>query len=378
MKSKSFSCLLSVIAAFCLIPVVAHGGVSDSPNFNAGIEIQVPGDTVYVCLGTSIQLIVTGGTDYQWTPAGDFDNAQNDTVTLTPSASQWYFVEGIVADSTCVDSVFALLIEPDVEIITSDPIRICPEDEVQVTLEADYPITSVSWMPETSVSDPNSVVPILSPDTTTEYVATVTIGTCDVTDTIVIDVVPFSFTLNTPDTVFICVGEKATMQTTLSPDTANLVWEPLDSTIVILPGTGLAEVNPTVSTTYTATASYDICEKAIPVFVRVDSLPTDLEIDIIPEKDMYCQGEVVTLISPMYTLLHFPDITHQWEPANMIDTDPTNLNIGVTLQDTTLFQRLTINNACRDTNELLVNVIPFNIPLSVNDTTLCPGESFTV
>src|SRR5690606_31958189 len=48
------------------------------------------------------------------------------------------------------------------------------------------------------------------------------------------------------------------------------------------------------------------------------------------------------------------------------------------LLDTTLYIRENFNNACMSKDSILINVVPPSVPLSVTDTTLCPGEMFQV
>ena len=60
------------------------------------------------------------------------------------------------------------------------------------------------------------------------------------------------------------------------------------------------------------------------------------------------------------------------------DTPGTTGNVRVIIRDTTTFVRQANNNACVDTSELQINAIPPEVPLSLNDTAACPGETFQV
>ncbi|MEP6647990.1 MAG: T9SS type B sorting domain-containing protein, partial [Saprospiraceae bacterium] len=101
---------------------------------------------------------------------------------------------------------------------------------------------------------------------------------------------------------------------------------------------------------------------------------------IAPFKPYYCQGEIVALFSPSYDTLNFPDLTFEWMPANdnSFNSPKDLLNAALTLLDTTLYIRNNINNACVSSDSILIYVVPSGVPISVSDTTLCPGEKFNV
>jgi hypothetical protein len=100
---------------------------------------------------------------------------------------------------------------------------------------------------------------------------------------------------------------------------------------------------------------------------------------VIPLKDPYCAGEQVTIFAQRADTMKYPDIMFDWFPKNGQIEDSTNTgNVFVTLQDTTMFFRVMKNNACLDTSRITLNVIPPDLPLSVMDTTLCPGDVFMV
>ncbi|MDX1410130.1 MAG: hypothetical protein R3330_18400, partial [Saprospiraceae bacterium] len=152
-------------------PAVA---LCDSLEIRLGDSTLVNGDTLFVCTGTSISLTVTGGISYDWTPAGDFDDPTSPVPLLTPSASQWYFVDvRDELDNTCRDSIFAQLFDPTFEVNLSRTDTICPGDEVIATYTANGPITGITWEPEDSVFTPDNIdSTVLAPTETTEYIVT--------------------------------------------------------------------------------------------------------------------------------------------------------------------------------------------------------------
>lgn len=178
------------------------------------------------------------------------------------------------------------------------------------------------------------------------------------------------------DTLFICKGEEVILTTTVFGETGTISWSPADTTLS--DPTSLAPIaDPTITTTYIITNDLGFCVARDTVTVRVDSIPTDLSISIAPEKDFYCEGEIVALFSPSFDSLSYPDILFNWVPKNNTYlTSDSLLNTSLNLRDTTLYIREVTNNGCTSSDSILINVVPASVPLSVMDTTLCPGSSF--
>lgn len=361
--------LLLTALAFC-VEINAASTSSDS------ISIQPDLDSILVCPDGEVTLSVIGGSDYNWAPAQDFDDPNGDTVVLTPSASQWYYVTGTRNDSVYTDSIYVSFAEFSVLVSTTD--TICPLDEVTVTFQSNGTISEVSWNTEDGVEDIESTSgTVITPLETTEYIVTALIDDCTFTDTFTINVVPFRFQLISEDTIFLCLGDSGTIRHSLMPLGANVVWSPLDTTIT-LQSPVIASVKPTISATYSATATFENCVLTTTTFVRVDSLP-DTALVVVPLMDPYCAGEMITIFAERADTMKYPDIVFDWYPKDGQIQDSTNTgNVFVVLQDTTTFYRVMTNNACLDTSSVTVNVIPPDIPLSVTDTTLCPGDQFQV
>ncbi len=368
---------------FCVFALHVNITSTSAATLADSIHIQPDVDSIYVCPGGTVTLSVDVGSDFNWSPAEDFDDPTAQTVVLTPSASQWYYVTATVDDSVCTDSIYVTIPSsmPTFSVQVSTLDTVCPLDIVSVSFMSSETITEISWNTTDGVDDSESVIGTdIAPLETTEYIVTVVAGGCTLSDTFTIEVVPFRFRLNTPDTIYLCLGDAGNISHNLFPPGINITWSLLDSTIEILTQT-LARVNPTVSTTYSATAMFEGCVLTTTTFVRVDSLP-DTALVVIPLMDPYCAGEMITIFAERADTMKYPDIMFQWSiiptSGSQIEDSTNTGNIFVTLQDTTQFFRVMTNNACIDTSSVMVNVIPPDIPLSVMDTTLCPGDMFMV
>ncbi|MEP6794699.1 MAG: T9SS type B sorting domain-containing protein [Saprospiraceae bacterium] len=235
----------------------------------------------------------------------------------------------------------------------------------------------IHWSPANVFIDSLGEAATVMPQESGWYYATVGSKTCGAKDSVYFNLAIVDIT--NPDTVFICKDDQgAILHGTLEGLATAFKWIPTDS--LSNPNSLNPVAKPIVTTTYILQSNIGVCTAIDRVVVRVDSLPADMHIDIAPFKDHYCAGEKVALFSPSFDSLDFPDIAFNWIPYTngTFDSDNGILNAALTLQDTTLYIRENFNNACRSTDSILINVVPSSVPISVSDTTLCPGESFNV
>jgi gliding motility-associated-like protein len=104
---------------------------------------------------------------------------------------------------------------------------------------------SYSWSPTTAVSNPSIANPVLTPQQTTNYILTATLGTCTVQRTVTVTVFEGA-TANAGPDFTILIGDIITLQGTASVGT--YLWTPatgLSSATILTP-----TANPAVTTTY--------------------------------------------------------------------------------------------------------------------------------
>lgn len=336
------------------------------------------GDTTYVCEGTSLNLEATGGENYSWSPAADFSDPNSAMTSLTPSESQWYYVTGDVADSTCTDSLFVVLFDPEYTFTPETTDSVCQHLGLNVQIEANAPFEIFSVVPPAGFQDLGNGNYLFQPDQSTIYTVTLMVGNCQFEEQLEVPVIPFSVEVMPEDSLYLCLGESGNIDLDVSPNNINLTWSPIDTTITIAPDNESAVVNPTVTTTYTIIAEGPKCSDTIDIVAKVDSLP-ELTFNLIVEKPFYCEGEIVTIYSEFADPEKYPDIKFQWMPDDGQIQDSLNTeNVAIMLRDTTIFQRVTMNGGCIDTMEIKIDVVPALIPLSLTDTLVCPGDQFQV
>lgn len=422
------------------------------------VEINLGQDTAFLCVGGSVNLQAEGAAQYFWNPVPIFDNPSSNAPLVTPTESGWVQVEGNILDCTDVDSIYLQIIDPMVEIETEDPLAICVGDTIQLTAFNNVGNQGISWTPEFSVSDPNIATPEFFPEVPTDYVASISIAGCTVSDTISVDVdflnipaitgdtaicqnfpVPLavlenpdtttstyawspmegledttipdpiaipdvtttyqlittvdnmacadtsSFTVtvipadveiqNSIDTVQICLGETVDLNAFTSTGNAeNFTWSPDDGSLSTTDELNVI-ASPDVTTQYFATLTIGACTVIDSIVVQVDSLPTDLSLIVDPLEDSYCEGELVTITSPIYDPANFQNIEHEWIGLG-IESGDSLYNLVLTTVDTFTYQRITTSGACQDIQEVTLNVITSeSLTITPAEPVICAGES---
>lgn len=149
-----------------------------------GSELTAQSDTLVSCSSDSIQLLSRKSEFYQWTPSGNISNpalqhpkAKNDSVST-------YMVNLRNGRCETTDTLRIRVVNNSIDSL-SDTV-LCKGDSVQLFAKGG---TQYLWSPATGVSNPNISQPILSPDSTTQYVVTIS-SNCTSYDTLVVTVKP--------------------------------------------------------------------------------------------------------------------------------------------------------------------------------------------
>ncbi len=102
-------------------------------------------DTVLVCEGNGAQMNANGAADYFWQPPGIFSDPNISNPIVTPLTSQWVTVSGTLGVCSDIDSVFLLLIDPQVNIFPEGTINICQGDSVILTATNNVNNSNLQW-----------------------------------------------------------------------------------------------------------------------------------------------------------------------------------------------------------------------------------------
>jgi gliding motility-associated-like protein len=337
----------------------------------------VPLGSVDLCEGNSVQLQAmnnVGNTNLEWSPSGTLDSDDQEIVTATPNVGTTVYTATVtISGCSATDDVTVTVDAFDFPTLTTTDTLICQGQSVQLANNIPITTTTYEWTPNEALSPSNTVSgPLATPLVTTTYTleATSASGFCSDIATVDIEVIPAEVTIMPEDTAYICKGELTTL--TASTTTGMVEWTPS----IGLSDTSSLTVTVDIDESYWYYASMTVgaCTVTDSVYVRVDSIP-DLPIQAIPDDAPYCPGEIITLISPTYEPLDYPDIEHIWMPGLGAESDLENLNLVITTVETVTFVRTTTNNACVQQDEITIDVVDAgDIQLAWSDTTICAGE----
>ena len=327
----------------------------------AQITIHVYDDAVNampdttICLGTSVQLMAYGGTNYSWVSSPDMANPTSQTPTVTPTSDAYYFVDITTIHGCIIRDSVQVTIVPDVPTpVLSNDTTICIGDTIQLYAQGG---DSIHWYPSTDLSSANSYTPDAFPEQNTTIYANF-YNVCGFsTDSVAIEIID-AFPEMPNDTI-ICPGTSVTLQAT-GADT--YLWTP--SQFVDNPTSATVVASPDETTIFHV-ATTNICgqgEGQITVQVY------DENIDIIPDSTV-CIGMSIQLWST-------GGVQYTWQPTTGM-TGENTATPSVTPNSTTDYiVNITTSNGCllKDTTTVtVITTIPQ--PVLPNDTLICAGDT---
>ena len=229
------------------------------------LPIAETGTNITICSGSSVNLYVSGGYSYSWSPSTGlnatnvFNPIANPTSTTTYTVTVTGFNGCTATDQLTVN--VSSLITANAGADTS----ICHGSSTSLITSGG---TSYAWSPSTGLSATNVPNPTASPTTITTYVVTVTDSNgCTNTDDVIVNVNSLP-NANAGNDVSICVGSSIGLS---ASGGTSYSWSPsigLSSTTVSNPS-----ANPSASTAYTVTVTdASGCTDTDDVLVTVNSV----------------------------------------------------------------------------------------------------------
>ncbi len=336
-----------------------------------------------ICIGQSVQTRILGLStlSYVWTPTTGVSNPNIMEPIITPSVTTTYFVTATATTGCFSASKFFTInvYKPPILSTDSPYVKTCTGLPVQLGVyhPADTIAYQYLWSPITYLNSSTIFNPIVDPLLPGDYTYTVNVNPyalllgCGSTDTIHVHVLPNDFTLHNSDTV-ICLGQSFTANVTGGSAEFNWLWTP--STGVSVTTIPDATFTPTITTSYTLTATYAHCPDMVHGFnVEVDTLAHPVTIT-----DTICMGtsDTFNLAFPGSGTYHF-----LWTPATDVNND--TIPNAVVTPTTMGYQTWTVNvrpnaPACSVNDIINIFVIPNSFVISPTDTAICRGNSVQV
>ncbi|MBK9249746.1 MAG: hypothetical protein IPM69_16935 [Ignavibacteria bacterium] len=171
------------------------------------VTALVSSDTA-VCIGGSVRLAASGGTNYKWFPSDGLDNSTSSSPIASPTHDMIYTV--VVSSGYCTDSasVRVTLLTPPIADAGKDT-TICKGEIAEIGTTA-ISGNTYSWSPVNDLKSPNASKTLATPFVPTTYILTVhSADGCVNYDTVYVgrkNLTERSFTLQ-PDMVIILPGE---------------------------------------------------------------------------------------------------------------------------------------------------------------------------
>jgi gliding motility-associated-like protein len=200
-------------------------------------------DSVRICSGASATVTASGGSSYIWQPAPGLSSLTGPTVTLSPSASSWYYVEVFNACGGTPDSVFVEVVIPN--ITAGNDTIICPGEIAFAWAGGGV---SYVWEPQQFVTFSSGNTAVLLPQLSTTFTVYGTdqfgcVGTADV----FVELFPLPFVTTSPN-VFAFLGDPITISAQ-GNSTGIYYWAPTE--FLTCPNCQTTGVNTNQNMTYT-------------------------------------------------------------------------------------------------------------------------------
>ncbi|HZV69073.1 MAG TPA: gliding motility-associated C-terminal domain-containing protein [Saprospiraceae bacterium] len=292
-----------------------------------------------ICEGTSVSLQASGGTSYDWSTGASGSN-----IMVTPGVTTTYSVT--VTQGNCSDVASVQIVVNPVPVAGVSPDEsICQGGTAMLTASGG---NSYHWSNGANTSTIN-----VSPNTTTSYTVTVTIGDCDDIATVDVIVNPTPNASAGADED-ICEGETITLFASGLSGSGTYEWSTGETGASI-------DVDPTVTTSYTVTVTnqWDCFDTDV-VTVNVHPVPVA---NAGPDQDL-CDGSIATLTA---TGGSTPSSYHWSNGQN-------GSSITVSPGATTTYSVTITEFGCTDVDDVEVDVIPSPVANAGPDETACAGS----
>jgi gliding motility-associated-like protein len=340
-----------------------------------------------ICQGQHVDINAVGDTSfpgilfYRWTPGATI--TPTDTI-LRPTATPFVTTTYTLRDSTapalgCPVKSHAITItvynRPALT-VDSPLVKTCVGVPVDLHVYgAAGTLYNYLWTPPTDLSNTTIFNPVVNPTTPGDVIYTVTVGPsilpgCSSTATIHVHTLPNDFLLLNPDTA-ICIGQSVQVRLIGSVE-FNWLWTPPSGVSVTTIRQPI--ITPTVTTTYTVTASYAHCPDMAHSFrIEVDvPAPTRVFTDTI------CLGmsDSVDFTSTDPGYYHY-----QWTPATYLNNDTIPNPVFTPTASGAFTWSLVIQPhaaGCASLGQVNLLVAPNSISIKPNDTAICAGDPVQV
>lgn len=317
-----------------------------------------------LCQGDTVQAIVSGATNYIWSPALGLSSSNSDSVGVFPVTNTNYSILGIdsLGCSSTIPFNVSVNLSPNI-LVTSSNNTICLGDAAILTANGGV---AYSWQPSSSlnINTGNTVSAI--PNSTTTYTVTgIDANNCSESTNITLTVNPLPIISVNTNTSTICEGQDVQL---IASGGASYIWSPALGLNTTIGGSVLASPNQTTNYFITGTDSNG-CSDVISSNVIVNPLPI---LTVIPNSISICEGSSIPLnVYGALSYIWSPNTGLNINTGNMVIASPqSSINYTVSGVD---------SNNCINTSsvEINVGVLP-DLQTYPSNPQICEGESITL
>ncbi len=309
-----------------------------------------------ICLNSFVQLSAGGGNSYAWTPASSLNNASISNPVATPLATTFYYVTVTnVAGCSKTDSI-KIAVNALPAISKSKDSGICNNSSIQLSASGGV---TYSWMPASTLNNPNIPNPIATPAaTTTYYIKVADAVGCSKSDSVKITTSAPPVIIKSND-ISIC---KNTSTQLFASGGATYLWNPALS--LSNPTIANPVATPNLSTTYyVKVTNASGCAKSDSVKVLINPVPL-----ITKSNDTtICNQTSVQIFATGGN-------SYMWSPASSLNNAASNSPIASPLAATTYIVNIIDSYLCSFKDSVKINVrTPAMFTVSP-DASICLGS----
>lgn len=341
--------------------------VSDSNSciLNDSVIISVkPAPTVTksadttICNKTSVQLFVSGGSSYVWSPATSLNNATSATPVASPLSSTLYHVKITDANSCIYNDSVNVAISPTPVIKISDDTAICIHNSVPIFVSGG---NSYIWSPASTLDNPVSATPLASPLSSTLYHVQITdANSCTYNDSVKVSVNPANAIITKSNDTSIC--HNTSLQIFASGG-STYIWSPTSSLNNATSPTPI--VSPLSSTEYyvkITDANSCIYNDSVKISIKPAPIITKSDDTTICNK-----ASVALFVSG--------GKDYVWSPASSLNNSTSPTPVASPISTTIYHVSITDANTCVYNDSVKVSVRP-PVVFSVSpDNSVCTNNS---
>ncbi|MBI1185543.1 DNRLRE domain-containing protein [bacterium] len=323
-----------------------------------------------ICYGDTVQITVTGATNYAWTPKAYIDDYRSAAPQVFPKTTTRY---DVYADdgNQCktVDSV-KVIVRPLTKTDAGSDVNICEGDTAKLLVTGGK---TYKWVGTTTgLSSTTIANPMAFPKKTTTYHVIASNGYCPIEDSVKVSVIP-AFTVDAGSDMEICLGDTAFFNAEqgffyYSWKPAGLFNKPNSASPMIL------DLNQT--TTFTLRVEDENkCSATDQVKVTVNKPPYLY----IGSDTFLCVTETLDVV--IDSLSGKSPYKYSWDPTYAITTDPSARDITIEgIKDTLVLYTLTVEdaNGCKIQDDILVTTLAGIEITTYGDTTICNGSAVEI